>query len=80
MSRRPFEVGDVVRLRLQAHGSNNHVPEWNRQGMSAKAGDLGQVTGFERGRWLKVTILRTGYAYSSWSPAWFDLVEAADET
>lgn len=73
MSRRPFEVGDIVRVREFLRDGT--IP-WSGQ-YGIMAGDVGVVrevrnppsTGFY------VTFARTGVCHVGWGPNRFDLVE-----
>ncbi len=84
MSRRPFEVGDVVRLRDTLRGSTPPC-YWAAtaaaSGYVEQVGDIGVVTGvvLEDGvTSVRVAMGRVGDAGEPWGQEWFDLVEDAD--
>lgn len=83
MSRRPFEVGDVVVLRRFLYGGRV-TAEWDGRDHSQQVGDVGMVRKVmirdDGGGGIYVTFGRTGEDLDRWGERWFDLVEAADET
>jgi len=84
VSRRPFEVGDMVRLRDTLRGATPPC-YWATtaavSGYVEQVGDIGVVTGVvpEDGEtYVRVAMGRVGDAGEPWEQGWFDLVEDAD--
>lgn len=79
MSRRPFEVGDMVVLREIVHDcGDGELGTWEGQikqfGHPQRVGDVGVVDTL-RNNSIRVTFARTGPDPDWWGQGWFDLVE-----